>query len=237
MRPRYRHGAAIGFIEKVRSLARLGVVEAEYLVGDVADLDASRRIDDGGSELPGVRGAARGLRRARKNLVGLHETDTTVAGARGDLEADHQIGDHERVEKEDRADGMVLVRPIDLRARDAVERREQIGPFVSYRKDMRRGAFLDGQVELDARPIEVAGVVELVGALAHFFERAAGEAREVGGAQKTMLGDMADDVGVAVGELDRAGRALGALAANDGGFRDGRHGEIIPRGSSINNCR
>src|SRR5579863_7417665 len=102
---------------------------------------------------------------------------------------------------------------------------------------MRSGALLDGQIELDARPVEVAGVVELVGALAYFFERPAGEARDVGGAQKAMLGDMADDVGVAVGELDRARRPLGAFAANNGGFRCVCHGEIIPTESCINNYR
>ena len=57
---------------------------------------------------------------------------------RGDFKADHQVGDHQCVEKEDRADRMILVRPIDLRAGNSIERREQIGPLVSYREDMRR---------------------------------------------------------------------------------------------------
>ena len=82
--------------------------------------------------------------------------------------------------------------------------------------------FSNGQVELDARPVEVGGVIELVGALAHFFERPAGEARDVGGAQEAVLGDVADDVGVAVGELDRSRRALGALAPEFLGARSDR---------------
>jgi hypothetical protein len=78
-------------------------------------------------------------------------------------------------------------------------------------------------------------MIELVGALAHLFERPAGEAGDVGGAQEAVLGDVADDVGVAVGELDGSRRALGALAAGFLGGIDqvGRHDGSIYRVSAM----
>ena len=117
---------------------------------------------------------------------------------------------------------------------NAVEGGEKVGSLVAEREDVGSGAFLDGQVELDARAVEVSGVIELVGALAHFFERPAGEARDVGGAQEAVLGDVADNVGVAVGELNGARRALRALAAEflGGVDNDGGHASIVARGGA-----
>jgi hypothetical protein len=227
--PRDRHRAPVGFKEEVgaspvhwRSV-ELQAEDTIRLKPQTVELPVLADLD-----LPAERQAqAPGLRwRSREHLLGRDEMHA-LAVPTGDLEGHHDLGDRERVVKEDPGEVPVLHVPPDASRPRHTLGLEDLCAALPQGIDQGLGA-PGVPVELHGRAIKVAVVEEELEAAKRCLPASSPEGREVGRAKEPMAVNGSKDVEIAWREDHWAYR--GALEARPTGLRVRHWDSSVPAG-------
>jgi hypothetical protein len=214
--PRDRHRSPVSFEEEERALSTFQLaleLEAKAPIrfhAQAIGLAVSADLD-----LPSERKAHPPgfFRSPREYLFRLDELHAFAVSA-GDLKSHHDLGDRERVVKEDAGEVPVLRVPPDSAPPQGVFGLEDLGTSVPKGVDERFGT-ANVPVELHRRTVEIAMVEEELEAPEHRLRTPSGEGHEVRRAKQPMPIDSTKKVEVARREGHAAYRsALEARSAN-----------------------